>query len=212
MGRLALLKVGKPDAVSYSDDFSGTSLNAKWSEHDTLADISLSVGGGVLTVTVPGGTDHDWYTGIDTAMRLYQTYTGSTDFTLEVKYTSTMTTGYQFHGLTVATDFDNGLRFDIVYDANNTQYATAATFASGTYTQAFWTDSGFTTQPYYLRLVKSGTSYTPSHSTDGSSWTSYSAVTWTGTVNKIGIIVGNAGGGSTPAYTATADSFTYTAG
>jgi hypothetical protein len=195
----------------YSDDFSGSSLASKWVEYDPSSAATVTVGSGVLTVAVTGGTDHDWYTGIDNACRIRQTYTGSTNWIIEAKFTTTMTAGYQFHGLTAGTDNNNGIRWDIVYDVNTTQYIDISHIDAGTYTGELWSASSVTTQPYYLRLEKNGTTYTFKYGSDGSSWTTAGTLVWTGTINQIGVIVGNAGGGSTPAFTTTVDSFTYTA-
>jgi len=195
---------------SYSDTFDGSSLDAKWSEYDPSSGATVTVGSGVMTVAVSGGTDHDWYTGIDNAIRIRQTYTGSANWIIEAKFTTTMTAGYQFHGLTAGTDNDNGIRWDIVYDANGTQYIDISHIDAGTYTGEVWSASSVTTQPYYMRLEKSSTTYTFKYGSDGSSWTTAGTLVWTGTINQIGLIIGNAGGGSTPAFTTTVDSFTYT--
>lgn len=214
MGRLTLLKAGSPPSTaSYSDDFSGTSLNAKWSEYDPLNDVTVSVGGGVLTANVPANVDHDWWTGINTAMRLKQTYSGATNFTLDTKFTTTMTAGYSIQGLAVGTDNDNGIVFSTNYDPNGSVYAVISTIIAATGTNLLYSSaSAPQTQPYYLRVAKSGTSYTFSTSPDGSSYTSYAAATYSNTVNYIGLIIGNTGGGgSAPAFTCTCDYFTYTA-
>lgn len=195
----------------YSDTFSGSSLESKWTEYDPVNAATVTVGSGVMTVVLSGGADHDWYTGIDAACRIRQTYTGSANWIIEARFNTTMTAGYQFHGLTCGTDNNNGIRFDIVYDVNGTQYIDVAHIDAGTYTSTYWSASSVTTQPYYFRLEKSGTTYTFKYGSDGSSWTTVGTLVWTGTINQIGVIIGNAGGGSTPAFTTTVDSFTYTA-
>jgi hypothetical protein len=195
----------------YSDDFSGTVLRPKWVEYDPVGDVTVSIGSGLLTVTIPAGTDHDLYTATDHALRLRQTYTGPANFTLEAKFTTSMTIGYLFHGINIGTDNNNFLRFDIVYDIADEQYATAATFSGMTYTSQISTVTEFGAQPYYLRVAKSGTTYTCSSSPDGSTWTSWGSFTWTGTVNQIGIHFGTASGATSPAFSGTCDYFTYTA-
>lgn len=208
---LAPFFISGSTAPSYSDDFAGSSLDAKWTEYDPSSAATVTVGSGVMTVALSGGADHDWYTGIDNAIRIRQTYTGSSNWIIEARFNTTMTAGYQFHGITVGTDNNNGIRWDIVYDANGTQYLDISHLDAGTYTSELWSASSVTTQPYYMRLEKSGTTYTCKYGSDGSSWTTAGSFTWSGTINQIGIIVGNAGGGSAPAFTTTVDSFTYTA-
>jgi regulation of enolase protein 1 (concanavalin A-like superfamily) len=200
-----------PAASTYSDEFSGSSVDAKWTEYDPPNNVTLSVGSGVLTVAIPSGSSHDWYTGDDNALRLRQTYTGSTNFTIEARFNTTMASTYQFQGLTVDADNSNGFRVDFNYNDGATQYIHAATFSAGTYTQELFVTSSVTSQPYYLRVAKSGTTYTVTYSANGSSWTSAGSFTWSGTVAHIGLIIGTAPGASSPAFTTTVDSFTYTA-
>jgi len=195
---------------SYSDDFSGSSLAAKWVEYDPQGDVSLSVGSGVLTVSVPSGTDHDLYTGTDHALRLRQTYTGTTDFTLEMKVTTSFNANIQFFGLIVGTDNGNLMRSCFIY-ANSDVNVGGATHASLVYAENFWENDGDQLQPYYLRVEKTGTNYVCKHSYNGSSWTTDGTISWTGTVNHIGMMFGTASGASSPAYTCTVDYFTYTA-
>jgi hypothetical protein len=195
----------------YSDDFSGTVLRPKWVEYDPVGDVTVSIGSGILTVAIPAGTDHDLYTATDHALRLRQTYTGSANFTLEAKFTTSLTTNYQFHGFTVGTDNSNMARFDLV-EMDGLVIAIGATFSSMVYTEIINAEAGDGwTQPYYLRLVKSGTTYTFYHSTDGSTWNSAGFGTYSGTVNHIGLLFGTATGATSPAFTATVDYFTYTA-
>lgn len=195
---------------NYSDTFAGTSLNAKWTEYDPVGDVTVSVGSGVLTASIPAGTDHDLYTATDHAVRIRQTYTGSTNFTLEAKFTTDLTTNYQFHGINVGTDNSNCARFDLVY-MDGAIYCIGATFSSMTYSEIINDERGEIFQPYYIRVVKSGTSYTFYLSSDGSSWTSIASGTYSGTVNQIGIHFGTATGATSPAFSGTCDYFTYTA-
>ena len=196
---------------SYSDTFSGSILDLKWTEYDPANCATVTVGSGVMTVAMTGGADHDWYTGINTACRIRQSYSGATNWVIEARFNTTMTAGYTYHGLSVGTDNDNGIRFEVLYDVNGTQYIEAATLAAGTYTSQFQSASSVTAQPYYFRLEKSGTTYTCKYGSNGSSWTTAGSFTWAGAVNQIGVIIGNAGGASAPAFTTTVDSFTYTA-
>jgi hypothetical protein len=195
---------------NYSDTFTGTSLNAKWVEYDPVNDVTVSVGSGVLTASIPAGTDHDLYTATDHAVRIRQTYTGSTNFTLEAKFTTDLTTDYQFHGFNVGTDNSNCARFDLVYMGGSVT-AIGATFSGMTYSEIINGDLAEWSQPYYLRLVKSGTTYTFYYSTDGSAWYSTGSGTYSGTVNQIGIHFGTATGATSPAFSGTCDYFTYTA-
>jgi arabinan endo-1,5-alpha-L-arabinosidase len=195
---------------SYSDEFSGATLDPKWTEYEPPNTATVSVGSGVLTVSIPAGSDHDLYTGIDNALRLRQTYTGSANFTLEMKVTSTMASNIQFFGLIVEEDDNDMVRHDMVLESLDHNMS-GSRMIGGTYTSNWWTNIGDPTQPYWLRIVKTGTDYVCSYSLNGSSWTTSGTISWSGTVNRIGLMVGTASGGSSPAFTCTIDYFNYSA-
>jgi hypothetical protein len=61
--------------------------------------------------------------------------------------------------------------------------------------------------PHYLRVARAGNSYAFDYSSNGTTWTN--AVTFSSalTVNRVGVMAGNAEGSSSPAYTGRIDYF-----
>ena len=90
---------------------------------------AVVVNGTQALIAVPGGTSHDVWSAGNFAPRLMQT-AADTDFELEVKFESPVTSAYQMEGLLVEQDADNFIRLDFYSNGSATR-AFAAVFVNG---------------------------------------------------------------------------------
>jgi lysophospholipase L1-like esterase len=196
-----------------SDDFSGGTLNGSlWSAVDPLGDAAFTITGtgtqdARLAIAVPAGTTHDLWVGAVTAPRVLQTVP-NTDIAVEAKFDGNMSAEYQTQGIIAVQDASTFVRFDFVRDATKTRFF-AASFSGGTPTVR--KDTAITVgAPLYLRVTRSGNSWTGAFSSDGTTWRTAVTFSATLTLTGIGPFAGNAGG-SPPAFTSMVDYFFNTA-
>ena len=99
-----------------SDDFNAPSLNAStWTAVNPTGDAKFTMEGtgtlnATLTIAVPAGTAHDAWT-VNNAPRVMQTANNS-DFEIEAKFQSQMSSRIQEQGIIIQQDNSNYLRFD----------------------------------------------------------------------------------------------------
>ena len=205
--RLTVQRIPPSANTIVSDDFSGPAINsALWSAVDPLGDATFAVTGtgtqdARLAITVPAGTTHDLWTGTLTAPRLLQSVPDA-DFTVDVKFDGTMNAEYQTQGLIAVQDASTFIRFDFVRDASRTRFF-AATFNGGMPTVR--KDTAITSgSPLYLRVNRTGNTWTGSFSYDGSTWKTTVSFSSTLTLTGIGPFAGNAGS-TPPAFTSLVD-------
>jgi len=194
-------------SAGYSDTFdnSSLSLDPKWSLVDPVGDGTVALNGTQLALSVPAGTDHDlWDTGND-ALRITQPVVDG-NYQVEVKFDSSPSQAYQIQGILVEQDALNFIRVDFYSDGSNL-HLFAATFVNGVATVQGDVTLSAGTGPLYLRVTRSGTTWTRDYSRDGINWTNIGSFTHTLTWNSVGMYAGNAGGGSAPAFTALVDHF-----
>ncbi len=191
----------------YSDPFTG-SLNAGvWQLRDPVGNSSVSTTGTKANITVPAGSAHDnWIEGDNTA-RLLQSVT-NTDFTVEAKFDSQVTSAYQQQGIVVQQDDSNFLRIGTFFDGTN-----PVLFVAGLSNLAPTVELNTAipvSTSVWLRVARVGNNWTISYSTDGATWTTGATFTWAMTVTGIGPFAGNSQHDSDPipAFTAIVDSFT----
>jgi regulation of enolase protein 1 (concanavalin A-like superfamily) len=191
-----------------SDDFHASTLDARWSVTDPQGDSAVTlVGSGTedarLSLAVPAGTSHDaWIP--NQALRVTEPMT-NTDFGAEVKFDSVPSKRYQSQGVLVQQDANTWVRADYYSDGTNLRFFTS-TFAGGTATVR--TDVSIPAPSdgsLWLRMGRSGTTWTTSSSTDGSNWTTRATFTATLTASSIGVFAGNASASTSPAFTALVD-------
>ena len=201
-----------PPAGIVSDDFSSGSLNTGlWTSVNPLADATFSVtGAGTqnarLSIAIPAGVSHDLWSGVSNVARLMQP-APNTDFQVETRFESPLTTQYQFEGILVQQDAANFIRFDVVRDASSARFFVAS-FSAGTPT--IRKDSAIVaTGQIFLRVKRQGSLWTGSYSTDGLTWVAAASFSHTLTVSALGPFAGNHGipVSATPAFTALVDYF-----
>ena len=186
-----------------SDDFSGALDTSVWTFYDPKGDSTLSTTGTQTSISVPAGSNHDLWKNKLFAPRIRQA-ANNTDFEVEVKFDSSLSTQYQLQGITVEQDSTNLLRFDFYTDGSVTKIFSAS-FVNGIPTkrkEATITDG----VPLYLRVAREGNQWTMSYSYDGNNWIVSTIYTHSLTVTSVALFGGNAGS-TPPAYIALIDYF-----
>src|SRR5918996_5036574 len=199
------LTTGPCPASLTSDEFDGSTIDpTRWLWVDPLGDASVSTSGTQAVISVPAGTRHDLWTGVDEVPRLLQA-TPDDDFEAEVKFDSPVTTRYQMQGLLVQQDPRNLLRLE-VHQEGGSAYLFVAGLTDGTasviHQRAISGEA-----PVYLRLKRKGSKWTLRYSTDGESWIS-TTFNRALAVSAVGPYAGNSGA-SPPAFAAAIDYFRY---
>ncbi|MEN6624688.1 MAG: DUF1349 domain-containing protein [Candidatus Sumerlaeia bacterium] len=192
-----------------SDNFNATALDASiWTFVNPVGDATLTMNGSEAQIYLPAGSDHDAWTAGNRTGRLMQPANDG-DFQIEAGFTSSLTATYQFHGLIVEQDATHYLRFDAVRSGGSV-YAYCAQL-SGTSVSTKLNRAIPAAAPLHLRVGRSGSTWTYDYSTDGTTWTRAVSFNAALTVTKVGVMVGNAEGSSSPAYAGRIDYFNNTA-
>ncbi len=193
-----------------SDEFTSTTLNSFWRFFDPLEgaplsdDSSFALTGTHLEVAVPGGSSHNLWPGQMYAPRLLQG-ASNTDFEIEAKFDSPVTTRYEIQGLVVQETDERLLRYEVHHDGTNVKIF-AATIASGSSASVKTSTSVALTAPLYLRVNRNGDLWTLDYSDDGQSWVAATSFIYNLAVTEVGLHVGNHPTQS-PAFTASVDYF-----
>lgn len=194
-----------------SDDFNAGTLNSSlWTFVNPVGDGSTTMNGTELSLHVPGNSNHDvWENGND-SVRIMQP-ANDTDFEIEVKFASPVTTRYQMQGLLIEEDDGNFLRFDY-YGSGGSTYLFAASFTAGAPTALFDEQLFGWNAPMYMRVTRVDDLWFIWISLDGDDWDLVMTFTHTLTVSQVGTFAANAPGvGTIPAQTAVVDYFFNTA-
>ena len=118
--------------ADWVDNFDGNEPNqAVWTFVNPLGDGSFAMTGGGMSINVPPRTNHDIEVPIE-APRLMADF-NNVNFTIETKFNSLVTLGYQMQGLLIQQDLNNFIRFDVAHNGSNV-YLYAAYFSGGTKT------------------------------------------------------------------------------
>ena len=153
------------------DDFNGSSLNSTLWAVVAPAGGSAAVSNGHLLITVPGGSNHDAFNPALDAVQVEQKISNA-NFDVNVKIDSALAGSAQYSGdgLMVEGDAHDYIRFELGASGSNVQL-TAGTIVAGKQTTAFQLApfSGYAV-PTYLRLNRTGTTYTGYYSADGVNW------------------------------------------
>ncbi|MCB0171588.1 MAG: DUF1349 domain-containing protein, partial [Anaerolineae bacterium] len=188
-----------------SDDFNSCSLNTTlWSFVNPANDASVALNGTQAQITVPAGSAHDPYP-YNEAAWLKQA-ADDTDFELEVKFDSPVSSQYQEQGIIIeGENADHFLRFDFYADGSNTKiFAAVLNNGSGS-SKVNSTVAGANVAPLWLRVTRTGDLWTQSYSLDGQTWTTSGSFSHSMSVSAVGVFAGN--DGSNPAHTALVDYF-----
>ena len=194
-----------------SDDFHTPVLNPMWTFYAHCCGYVKMNGTDALLV-VPGVTVHDIYE-VNRGVGLLQTI-ADVDFEVEVKFDSIVTQGDQVEGILVQQDAQNFIWFAVYHDGTTPRVYSAVTVGgtpSQPYNNPITIAAG--TRSFWMRVKRSGTTWTQSWSTDG---TNYTAATFSHALVVSGI--GPAAGNDTdpsndpaPSFTAAVDYFFNTA-
>jgi hypothetical protein len=130
------------------------------------------------------------------------------DFEVEVKLDSKVTTYSQMQGIIVEQDGSNYLRFDVYFDGSSPRLFSAS-FVNNNPTINANTPIA-AGMPIWLKLKRTGNTWTGSWSNDGTSYTTGVTFNQTLNVTKVGPFAGNCCT-SAPAFTAQIDHFFNTA-
>jgi uncharacterized repeat protein (TIGR02543 family) len=196
------------DSIVASDDFNDCLLNSGiWTFVDPLNDATMALTGTHLSMSVPAGTAHDVWTGVNNAPRLRQTVPDS-DFDLIVKFDSGVSQQYQGQGVLIEQDNNDLLRYEFVRHNTNNTNVFAASIVNGGASGLVNTPIGSSNiTPLYLRVTRVGDDWTFQYSFDGENWNTALAHSRAMTVSTISIHVLNAVGVTSPAHTAVVDYF-----
>lgn len=153
-----------------ADQFNESSLNTGlWTVVAPVGG-SVAVTGGELVLTVPAGSNHDAFVPALDAVQVVQPISNS-NFDVAVKIDSALQGSVQYsgQGLMVEGDAHDYIRFELGTTGNIS--LAASTITAGTQTTQF-SESPFTgyVVPTYLRLNRTGTTYTAYWSADGVNW------------------------------------------
>ncbi|CAG1005754.1 partial Endoglucanase C, partial [Methanosarcinales archaeon] len=201
----------KKVSVITSDDFSAPTLNTSiWTKIDPKGDANFTIEGtgtsdAVLNITIPGGISHDAYLPTNNAPRIMQAVS-NTDFEVEAKFQSVMTSAYQETGIIIEQDSNNYLRFDFTSDSSTTIRVYSGAFINGIKTSQNIIGGLTPVKPLYMKVNRTGSQWKQSYSYDGINWIPGASFSQALTVNSIGPFVGNAGS-PTPAFTGLIDYF-----
>ncbi|MEV1331185.1 ThuA domain-containing protein [Micromonospora costi] len=202
--------------VDPSDEFTGDTLDkCRWNAILRENATGYRVTGGALRIDVPNG---DIYGTGNTGPANFILQTApSGDWTLETKVDgSLLDEQYQQAGLIVHADDDNYLKFDYIADNQPGQPVTRRIeFRSeigGAVQDPQPQAANLTAAVWYLRLARSGNTFTASYSADGTTWTALTALTNSavGATPKVGLFT--LGANQTASKTASFDYFRLTRG
>jgi regulation of enolase protein 1 (concanavalin A-like superfamily) len=196
-----------PSSGLVSDEFSSSTLGAQWEWFDPVGDGTRAATGSHAALSVPAGVSHDLWTGALRAPRLLQD-ADDTDFEVEVKIDSPVTSAYELQGLVAQQDADDLIRFEVHHDGGSPRVFVATIDdgrASGRANVPAPAGA-----PYWLRLGRDGDSWTFERSGDGVTWQTITTLNFDLSLSQVGLFVGN----HTPApqHTAEFDYFRVTGG
>lgn len=183
-----------------TDHFNNPTLNTStWTFINPLSDASYSMSGTQLEIQVPGGVEHDVWSGGNRAPRIMQSI-NNTDFEVYLRFDTPVSQVYQLQGLIVDGGGGNFLRFDFVSETGVTRIF-AASFVNGTPTVRINSNiGGPTVAPLHLRVRRVGSTWTQWYSFDGLSWNTAGSFSFSLVATSIGPFAGNAGS-NPPAFT-----------
>jgi hypothetical protein len=191
-----------------SDDFHSSTLNTSlWAFENPLGDAVAWLDGTHLLISLPSGTAHDgWSEGPNTEARVVQTIQ-NTDFDVTAKFDGPFATECQDEGILVEQDSLNYARFDVYWSGPN-PIIFAAQISNGNPTQRVSFAMTNYTVPIFLRVQRTGNTFTYNISTDNVNWMQAGSFAFTLAASKLGVYAGNSTCGyNPPRFTAKVDYF-----
>lgn len=210
-----------------SDDFNQCSLDTTlWQVDDPLnklvttppASTGVGTDDAVLEMSIPGGETLNITGKKQDAPRIMQP-AANTDFEVEAKFESGVSSKFQVQGILVGDDTGNFLRFDFNSNDLGTRMYVAATQLPTTTTMSVFVNSiqvaGNGANPIWMRVNRQGDTWTPTFSLDGENFAGPTdppggdaSFSWPFNVTQVGVFVGTSGNtGFQPAHTARVDYF-----
>ena len=191
--------------------FSGASVPASFTESDPQGDVTNTVGSGVLTISVPGSVDHDWYRTNQNRMLLWQSHDDS-DFDVTLKFDADLALigSFKVVGIGVTDSSENAYVRASIY-SNSSQRRAFFYGYNGSEGEVTEADINLSFQTVrYLRLIydSSAGEFEMQYSADATTWTSVGTMTYTMSADRVGILAGNATGASSPAFSIDIDEWT----
>ena len=191
-----------------SDDFHSSELDtAVWRLVDPVGDSVPVMTGTNLAMWIGGGVMHDMLSTGNYTTRLMQ-YAADTDIEIEAKFDSKGSRMFQGQGLIFQQDADTYIRFDIIFTSTVVRVF-AAYFDAGVLTVK--RDLTVPGAPPYLRVNRTGSTWTYRYSYDGSTWLLAKQFTQALTLTEVGVFFLNAASAgdfwATPAFTGNIDYF-----
>jgi len=171
-----------------SDDFHYSDLNTTlWRIVDPLGDATVQMTGTNLLINLEGGASHDLWNTCNCGARLLQP-SYDTDFELEVKFDSHGYLSNQAQGIVVQADDSTYLRFDVVYSSTGYFLFSGYVDADSAETKI---STSASTHPHFLRVKRTGDTWTFRYSSDGSTWITAGSFGQTLAVTEVGLSVTN---------------------
>ena len=199
-----------PTGTLTTDHFSAGSLNSSlWAFVNPLDDATLSVNGSQLTIAIPAGVPHDVWAGGNFGPRVIQSIPNS-NFEVQLKFETSMNQQNQMSGLMVEENNSNFMRFDFLYDGSSLRVFSASFVGGNPTTQINTSIGGASVTPLYLRVNRTGNTWSASYSFDGINWTVAGSYSHTITVRSVGPFFATSGSNS-PALTGRVNYFLNTA-
>jgi regulation of enolase protein 1 (concanavalin A-like superfamily) len=158
--------------LPFSDNFNSKVLNARWTvvDPDGGSTFDLSVHRGWLRITTTSPPGRDLYANVQNAPHIIQSGI-SGDFTLETKIMATTVNNDEGAGLIVWKDSNTHLRFErISRTIGQPVQQQIILLVEGAGSGSVFITLSSDLNPTYLRLVRSGQSYSGYYSSDGATW------------------------------------------
>lgn len=182
------LFTGVPGIIS--DDFSTPTLDTSvWTFIDPLSDATLTMTGTQAEISMPGGSTHDVWTGINSLPRLRQGIPDE-DFEAEVKFESEPTQSFQSQGILIEEADTVVLRFEF-HQVNGQNTIFAASIVPTAQTRL--SQNIAFTNPMFMRVSRAGDLWTMRYSYDGQAWTDAISFTQAMTATGLSVYGGNSG-------------------
>jgi regulation of enolase protein 1 (concanavalin A-like superfamily) len=192
-----------------SDDFHSTTLNTTlWTYINPLGG-SYRLNGTNLLVEVQGGVSHDPLANAGNYSSRVMQSMQNVDFSTEIKFDSVPTEPGTAQGILVQQDATNFLRFEFIGGPGGSTSLFAGTVIGSKPTTILNNIVGVTGGSVWMRIARSGNTWTLSWSPDGAGFQSASSFSQPIAVSAIGPMVENSGdsGRETPDFTTSIDYF-----
>ncbi len=188
----------------FSDSFNGSSLNPMWTEVDPLNDTALVFNGSAVEIRVPAGVSHDLWTGRSNAPRLLQS-ADDADLDVVAHFDSSPTVAGQGQGLLFVQDAQNWIRFSILRTATRTEISVFK-MVNGKASRIKNVNLAGTGLGY-LRVIRTGDSWTFQRSWNGTTWLAHGTFTIPFDLTQVGVVATSHASGTSPGFTAVVDYF-----